>query len=122
MGTLTIQGDRQTLEDMALPHIGWCEEEGMSWSEMNLSNHEVEPATARDTEDDVARTIAEIESRSSWLHLGGEQGKRVQEIVNRAQDHDEFAVLRIWHAYLEEHLVFPFAATVAEYQRGTVRQ
>jgi hypothetical protein len=27
-----------------------------------------------------------------------------------------------WHAYLEEHLVFPFAATVEEYQRGPVRQ
>ena len=70
----------------------------------------------------MAKTIAEIESKSSWLHLGGEQGKRIQEIVNLAQDHDEVAVFRIWHAYLEEHLVFPFAATVEEYQRGPVRQ
>ena len=83
---------------------------------------EVEPATAHDTEDDMARTIAEIESKSSWLHLGGEQGKRIQEIVNRAQDHDKFAVFRTWHAYLEQHLVFPFMATVVEYQRGPVRQ
>src|SRR5260370_18414265 len=103
MGTLTIQGDRQTLEDMALPHIAWCEEEGMSWSEMNLSNHEVEPATARATEDDVARTIAEIESKSSWLHLGGEQGKRIQEIVNRVQYHNKFSVFRTCPAYLYEH-------------------
>ncbi len=42
--------------------------------------------------------------------------------MNLAQDHDEVAVFRIWHAYLEEHLVFPFAATVEEYQRGPVRQ
>lgn len=122
MGTLTILWDSHTLESMTLSHIAWCEEEGMSWSEMNLFDHDVEPATARDTEDDVARTIAEIESRSSWLHLGGEQGKRVQEIVNRAQDRGEFAVFRTWHAHLEEHLVFPFAATVVEHQRGPVRQ
>src|SRR2546425_385381 len=53
MGTLTIQWDSHTLKSMPLTHIAWCEEEGMSWSEMNLSNHEVEPATARDTEDGV---------------------------------------------------------------------
>ena len=122
MGTLAIQWDSHTLKSIPLTHIAWCEEEGLSWSEMNLSNHEVEPTTARDTEDDVARTITEIESKSSWLHLGGEQGKRIQEIVNRAQDHDKFAVFRTWHAYLEDHLVFPFTAKVVEYQRGPVRQ
>jgi hypothetical protein len=68
MGTLTIQWDSHTLKSTPLTHIAWCEEEGMSWSEMNLSNHEVEPAT------------------------------------------------------LEEHLVFPFAATVVGYQRGPVRE
>jgi hypothetical protein len=31
-------------------------------------------------------------------------------------------VFQAWHAYLEEYLVFPFAATVEEYQRGPVRQ
>lgn len=121
-GTLAIQWDSFTLKSLPLTHIAWCEEEGLSWSEMNLDKEEVEPATTRDTEDDVAKAIAEIESRSSWLHLGGEQGKRIQSIVNQAQDHDVFAVFRIWHAYLEEHLTFPFAATVAEYQRGPVRQ
>ena len=81
----------------------------------------MEPATARDTEDDVAATIAGLESQTSWLYLGGEQGKRIQAIVNQAQGHNVFAVFRAWHAYLEEHLVFPFEAMVEEYQRGPVR-
>jgi hypothetical protein len=119
---LTIRWDSLTLRGMPPDLIAWSEEEGLSWSEMNLSLEEVEPAAARDTEDDMTRTIAEIESKSSWLHLGGEQGQRVQAIVNQAQDHDEFAVFRVWHAYLEEHLVCPFTATVAEDQRGPVRQ
>jgi hypothetical protein len=89
---------------------------------MNLSPEEVEPATARDTQDDVASTIAQIESQTSWLYLGGEQGQRIQAIVKRAQGRNRFAVFRAWHAYLEEHLVFPFAARVEEYQRGPVRQ
>ena len=119
---VTIQWDSLTLKSIPPAHIAWSEEEGLSWSEMNLAPEEVEPAAARDTEDDVAATIAEIESQTSWLHLGGEQGQRIQAIVNRAKGHDEFAVFRTWHAYLEEHLVFPFSAIVEEPQRGPVRQ
>ena len=119
---VTIQWDSLTLKSMPPAQIAWSEEEGLSWSEMNLSPEEVEPAAARDTEDDVAAAIVELESQTSWLYLGGEQGQRIQAIVNRAKGHDEFAVFRTWHAYLEEHLVFPFAATVEEYQRGPVHQ
>jgi hypothetical protein len=119
---VTVQWDSLTLKSIPPVHIAWCEEEGLSWSEMNLSPEEVEPATARDTQDDVAATIAQIESQTSWLYLGGEQGQRIQAIVKRAQGRNRFAVFRAWHAYLEEHLVFPFAARVEEYQRGPVRQ
>jgi hypothetical protein len=119
---LTIQWDSLTLKSIPQAHIAWSEEEGLSWSEMNLLPEEVEPAPARDTEDDVAATTAELESQTSWLYLGGEQGQRIQAIVNRAAGHNELAVFRAWHAYLEEHLVFPFAAIVEEYQRGPVRQ
>ncbi len=119
---LTIRWDSLTLGSMPEAFLAWSEEEGLSWSEMNLSPEEVESAAARDTEDDVAAATAELESQTSWLYLGREQGKRIQAIVNRAAGHNELAVLRAWHAYLEEHLVFPLAATVVEYQRGPVRQ
>jgi hypothetical protein len=119
---LTIRWDSLTLKSMPPALLAWSEEEGLSWSEMNLSPEEVESAAARDTEDDVAAATAELESQTNWLYLGGEQGKRIQAIVNRAAGHSELAVFRAWHAYLEEHLVFPFAATVVEYQRGPVRE
>jgi hypothetical protein len=120
--TVEIQWDSLTLKNMSPEHIAWCEEEGLSWTEMNLSTDEVEPVAARDTEKDVAATIKEIEFQSSWLYLGGEQGKRIQQIVNRAHSRDELAVFRTWHAYLEEHLVVPFAAKVAEFKSGPLRQ
>src|SRR6266567_2211693 len=119
---LTIQWDSLTLKSIPPAHIAWSEEEGLSWSEMNLLHDEVEPATARDTRDDVAAVTAELESQTNWLYLGEEQGKRIQAVVNRAKGHNELAVFRAWHAYLEERLVFPFVATVEEYQRGPVRQ
>src|SRR5947207_1488631 len=70
---LTIQWDSLTLKSLPPAHIAWCEGEGLSWSEMNLSRDEVELATARDTEDDVAATLKELESQTSWLDLGGGQ-------------------------------------------------
>jgi Calcium binding len=117
-----IQWDSVTLQNMSEAHIAWSEEEGLSWSEMNLGLEDVEPATARDTEEEVAKTIDEIESRSGWFHIGGEQGKRIQALVNSAKSRDEFALLQTWHAYLVEHLVFPFVARVQEEMRGPVRQ
>ncbi len=119
---LTIQWDSLTLKSMPTILIAWSEEEGLVWSEMNLPAADMVPAAARDTEDEVTATIAEIAAQTSWLYLGGEQGQRIQQIVNRAEDDDDYSILRIWHAYLEEHLVVPFAATVAEYQCGPVRQ
>jgi Calcium binding len=119
--TLAILWDSLTLKNLSPEHIAWCEEEGLSWTEMNLSTDEVEPVAARDTEKDVAATIKEIQSQSNWLYLGGEQGKRIQQIVNRAGSGDESDVFRSWHAYLEEHLVFPFAAVVGEDSSGPIR-
>jgi Calcium binding len=119
---LAIEWDSLTLKNMSPEHIAWCEEEGLSWTDMYLSFDDVEPATARDSKDDVAKTVAELERRYGWLFLGGEQGKRIQAIVNSAQGDDDFAVMQSWHAYLEKHLVFPFTATVEEYQRGPVRE
>ena len=94
--TLAILWDSLTLKSMSPKHIAWCEEEGLSWTEMNLSVEEVEPVAARDTEKDVTATIKEIESKTGWLYLGGEQGKRIQQIVNRAKGRDEFAASRTW--------------------------
>src|SRR5438067_12407469 len=60
---LTIQWDSLTLKSIPPSHIAWSEEEGLSWSEMNLSLDGVEPAAARDTEDDVAAAVIALESQ-----------------------------------------------------------
>src|SRR5258708_22797615 len=122
-GTVMIHWDRLTLESMPFAHIAWCEEESLDWSAMNLAYGEVLPATARDTEEEVVQTRTELESQTNWLYLGGEQGQRVQAIVNQAEDkEDEYSVMQTWHTYLTRHLVVPFSATVTEEQRGPIRQ
>ncbi len=82
-----------------------------------LLNHPI----IHNLEEDVAATVAALETQYSWLSLG-EQGERIRQIVNREEKHDFFSSLRVWHAYLEEHLEVPFVATVVEDQRGPVKQ
>ena len=119
--TLTIQWDSVTLKNIPLAYISGCEDWGVSWSAMRLAVQSVQPTSVRDHEEDVPATIAALETQYSWLSLG-EQGLRIRQIVNRAETHDLFAFYEIWHAYLQEHLIFPFVATVVEDQRGPVSQ
>lgn len=122
-GTVMIRWDRLTLENMPLTHIAWCEGESLDWSEMALASEEVIPTTARDTEEEVAQARHQIESQTNWFYLGGEQGRRVQAIVNQAEDKDDdYNVMQTWHTHLTKHLTFPFPATVTEEQRGPIRQ
>ena len=119
--TLVIQWDSLTLQSLSLTFIIGCEEWGTSWSAMRLAVRDVLPAPARDTQEDVLAILPVLEARYSWLSLG-EQGRRIQQVVNRTEARDRFAALRGWHVYLEEHLAVPFTACVEEYQRGPVPQ
>lgn len=120
---VTIHWDRLTLENLPLAQIVHYEEEGLDWSAMNLSSEEILPATARDTEEEVRQARMRIESQTNWFHLGGEQGQRVQAMVNQAEDSkNDYSVMQTWHHYLTQHLSVPFTATVTEAQRGPIRQ
>jgi hypothetical protein len=89
---------------------------------MGLQADEVAHAKARDAEADVARVKTMLQRQFGWLGLGGEQGKRIQQIVNSAVSHKEIDVFRAWHNHLETHLQFPFQARVSESQHGPMRQ
>jgi len=122
-GTVMIRWDRLTLENMSLTHIAWCEGESLDWSEMQLAADEILPAAARDTEEEVTQARTSIESQTNWFYLGGEQGQRVQAIVNQAEgDDDDYSVMQTWHTHLTKHLTVPFTAMVTEEQRGPIRQ
>lgn len=117
---LTIHWDSVTLKSLPVAFIEASVEEGLSWTEMNLEPQEVSHTTPRDTVEEVAATIAAIEPRYSWRWVGGEQGKRIQQIVDQAQGAGVLAESKAWHTYLEEHLKGPFTATAGA-RHGPVR-
>jgi hypothetical protein len=117
-----IHWDSITLKNMPESVIAHCEEQGLDWSTMGLQADEVARTAARDTEADVARVKILLEGQFGWLSLGGEQGKRIQHIVNSAVSHREMDVFKAWHKYLETHLQFPFQARISEPQHGPIRQ
>jgi hypothetical protein len=76
--TVGMKWDSLTLKSIPPEQIVKSEEEGLSWSEMTLYASEVAPAVARDTEEDAAATIKELESLYNWEYIRGEQAKRIQ--------------------------------------------
>lgn len=97
------------------------EKEGLDWQTIGVGLDDVEPATARDSERDVERALAEIDKHAHWLGPDDED-KRIQAVLDGIDPDDEVALVEAWEEYLDENLSFPFEAEVSEWQdRGPLR-
>jgi len=116
-----ISWDSVTLQNMPDSAIAQCEEQGLDWTRMYLEAQEVELTTPRDTEEDVAQVIEELQKKHTWSWVG-EEGQRIQQVLADVDPDDEMAALEAWEDYLEENLTFPFAAEIDEWQeRGPLQ-
>jgi len=119
--TVGIEWDSLTLNEIPKSYIEISEEEGVSWAEIYLSDSDIEPAKPRDSEKDVDKVREKLESLSSWLHLGDE-GKRIQDVVNSVESNDDFEIMKAWGKHLKETLQFPFKTIVVYSARGTLNE
>lgn len=122
--TILIEWDSITLRSMPESVIIHCERKGLDWTEMSLFEHEVMPATARDTEQDVIEARSEIHEQYVWIGMGDDeaQGRRIQAIVNSAHNDGVMTILEAWDSHLQINLTLPFKAEVYESQdRGSFR-
>ena len=118
---ICILWDSLTLNQIPAKAIDQCEEEGLDWAEMYLYSKDVELTNPRDNEEDVKKAIGFLESKHSWSHLG-EEGKRIQAVLDKAKGSGEWAEFEAWEKYLGQVLKFPFEAEVSEWQeRGRLR-
>jgi len=118
--TVDIEWDSVTLRGMPPAMIEACEKQGLDWSQMCVYASEVAPAQPRDRTRDVTSVKAELERTYVWASIGGEQGKRIGEVVNSAPARDDLSVITAWHEYLRERLTVPFDAVRYEYGSGPV--
>ena len=118
---VTVAWDSITLKQMPAEMIERCEEGGLDWSTMGLYASEVMSASPRDKIQQVDQVKAEIEDAHQMDHLG-EQGRRMQQILNSADRKGEIGRFKAWEKYLKANLTFPFEAEVSEPQeRGPIR-
>jgi Calcium binding len=113
---VSILWDSVTLKKMPRSMIESCEDEGLDWREMRLGVSDVKTASPRDAEEDVEEAIEEIESQTAWLFLG-EEGKRIQKVLDGIDPDDTMEILEAWEAHLGEKLKFPFEAEIVEHVR-----
>ena len=119
---IRIDWDSLTLLNMPGAMIARCEEEGLGWDQFYLEPSEVEPATARDTNADVAKTVRKLQEEHAWDYLGEERSGIARVLAGIKAD-DEWAAFQAWETHLRQVLRFPFAAEIAEYQEhGPLRE
>jgi hypothetical protein len=118
---VTLAWDSITLKQMPVEVIERCEEDGLDWSSMGLYASDVMSAAPRDKIHQVQKVKDEIEDAHQMDHLG-EQGRRMQQVLNSAGRKGEMGRFEAWEKYLKEKLTFPFEAEVSEHQeRGPIR-
>ena len=110
---VTIQWDSLTLQSLPMDSIKLAEKQGLDWSEMNLYANELEKTTPRDSLDDVESAIEEIASHVGWIFLGDE-GERIQKVLDGIHPDDEDACLEVWLEHLDNSITFPFEAELVE--------
>jgi len=99
-----IKWDSITLKNMPASFIDQSEEEGTDYATMYLAPEEVEPAAARDTEEDVEEALAEISKKYSWSWLG-EEGRRINEVLAGVEEKDGGEAFDAWENHFR---CFPF--------------
>jgi Calcium binding len=121
-GTLSIAWDSITLQGVPDEYIQQSELEGLDWGEMVLEKNEVEPASPRDTTDQVEEVREEIAARHAWDHLA-DDNPGIRRVLDGVDPQDTMACLGTWETHLDEVLQFPFEARVAELisERGPLR-
>jgi hypothetical protein len=110
---ITLSWDSITLKGMPRSYVEESEEEGLDWKTYFLAAEDIEPARARDAEEDAAKARLELMRDVAWLDLG-EEGRRIQQVLAGIDPDDDRACLEAWEEYLEKNLPFPFEATVDE--------
>ncbi|MCD4671902.1 MAG: calcium-binding protein [Anaerolineaceae bacterium] len=119
--TVMIAWDSLTLKMLPESFIKESEREGLDWKRMGVSADQVELSQPRDTLAAVKRTAKEISAQYEWAHLG-EEGERIQKVLDGANKKGEMAAFKTWAKYLNKILTFPFEAEVTEWQeRGPLQ-
>ena len=112
---IDIAWDSITLKEMSEEYIVKCEADGLDWASMYLFPTDVEQVKERDSKKDTDKIRNELENRFGWIGVG-EEGIRIQAVVNSAKNSSDCEIMNTWGNYLEKHMKFPFESVVEEYQ------
>ncbi len=110
-----VSWDSITMREMPDRYIQKSEMEGLDWETMYLYDSDIEPAEARDAEKDAETTSKKRGKPFEWLSMG-EEGQRIQAVVNSADSDDDLDIMEAWEKHLNQQLRFPVQCVVDEFQ------
>ena len=110
-----IRWDSHTLKKLPPSYIKEAEQKGLGWDSFYLNETDIEPATPRDTENEVEEIFYQLQHEFFWVHLG-EQGYRISTVLSGVSLNNEKDEFNAWENHLKNTLTFPFQAEVSEWQ------
>ncbi len=114
---LNIEFDSFTLKKMPAKYIINCERNGYDWTSYNLNTLDLEPATERDTLNDVKEALKQLQDKYAYAHL--EEGERIMKVLNGLSPDDTQATFKRWFDYLSDSLKLPEKMEIFEFQENS---
>jgi len=117
-----VAWDSHTLRnDMPPEAMTAAIEQGLRWDRYRFHRKDLELAEARDAPADVKDALDELEDRHVWDWLG-KDGEVIRQVLEGLDPDDDYTLMRVWKAYMDDNLTFPFEVEVAEVQeRGPLQ-
>ena len=113
-GTLVnIQWDGVTLQLIPPDYIIQSEIEALGWDTMVLFESDIEESVSRDTPEDVKKMQEALSDKYYWSYLG-EDGLRIDAVLEGADRNDEQKCFEKWIGHFERSLTLPCHAEVSE--------
>jgi len=109
---ITIEWDSVTLQQIPDNYILEAEEDGLIWQAMVLYDTDIESTSARDSIKAVKSSQEKLEDKFYWSSFG-EEGKRIEKVLEGFNPNDTDKCERRWYDYMEQNLIFPFKAIVS---------
>lgn len=109
-----IEWDSVTLKNMPSSFIVKCDKQGWGWDQIYLAPTDVEPATARDSLDDVEKAYQQLQIEHFWDFLGSE-AQGVKQVLSGTDPYDQWSMLSTWEQHLRNVLNLPFQARVVDF-------
>ncbi len=114
----TIKWNADTLKQMPEYYIKQSVTEGLDFEVLTVNLNDVQYIVNKFDETERTKIADDLEKKFRWFS-DGEEGERIQKVLENVDVDNDEEVYKKWNEYLKGKFTFPFKAKIAEYQENS---